>query len=295
MINAEDRIPRRTVRVVGRAMSVAVAGERSPNFVFLHGNATYSYMWRNLIPYIAQRGRCLAPDLLGMGRSEVIFPSGASSYDFADQASHIELLIEMMVPDGPIVLIGHELGATMAVQFARKYPGRVAGIVLVEGVFRISNDAQFDTDVAEFLAKVRSDVGEDFILTENALVERYLPRLTSRSLGPTEMAAYRAPYPRVGESRRAMLSMIRQLPLQSSPGPIDHLIEQSRLWCAQSRIPKLVIGGSPGLLVPAAVLGTAARWHLSSVASVRGLHFLTEDSPARITTLILDWLTELGM
>lgn len=274
---------------------MAIAGEEAPTFVFLHGNATYSYMWRNLIPYIAQRGRCVAPDLLGMGRSEVVFPSGASSYDFADQMSLVELLLEMMVPDGPMVLIGHELGAAMAIQFARKYPARVAGIVIIEGVFRVSNDAQFEDDVAGFLAKVRSEAGEEIILAENALVERYLPRLTSRSLGPTEMAAYREPYPRRGESRRAMLSMIRQLPLHSSPGPIDNLVEQSRLWCAQSRIPKLVIGGSPGFLIPSAVLGTAARWHESSVASVHGRHFLTEDSPARITTLILDWLTAHGM
>lgn len=295
MINADDRIPRQTVRVVGKEMSVAVAGEPSPTIVFLHGNATYSYMWRNLIPYLAQRGRCLAPDLLGMGRSEVVFPSGASSYEFADQLAQIELLIEMMVPEGQIVLVGHELGTAMAIQFARKYPARVAGLVMVEGVFRVSNDSQFDADIAEFLSLVRSEGGEELILAQNALVERYISRLTSRPLSPAELDAYRQPYPRAGESRRAMLSMVRQLPLHSLPGPIDGLIEQSRLWCAQSRIPKLVIGGNPGFLVPTPVLGTAARWRESTVASVRGLHFLTEDSPARITTLILDWLTTLGM
>jgi haloalkane dehalogenase len=276
-------------------MSVAAAGDRGPAIVFLHGNATYSYTWRNLIPYLAQRGRCLAPDLLGMGDSELIFPSGASSYSFADQTSQLGLLVEILVPTGPIVLVGHELGAAMAIQLARRNPERVAGLVFIEGVFRISNDAQFDLDVRKFLAGVRGEGGEDMVLAENLLVERYLPRLTSRTLTPAEMAAYRRPFPRVGESRRAMLSMARQLPLQSGAGPIDQLVEQSRLWSVQSRVPKLVIGGNPGFLVPPTILGTAARWKSTTVASVRGLHFLTEDSPARITTLILDWLTEIGL
>ena len=107
------------------------------------------------------------------------------------------------------------------------------------------------------------------------------------------MAAYRRPYPRVGESRRAMLSMLRQLPLRSSPGPIDQLMDENRRWCAHDAGPKLVIGGNPGFLVPPPVLGTAARWPSTTVSSVRGLHYLTEDSPARITTLILDWLGSL--
>lgn len=295
MINAEDRVPRESVRVVGRQMSVAVGGTGEPTVVLIHGNATYSYTWRNLIPYIAQRARCLAPDLIGMGRSDIIFPSGATSYEFADQTAYIDALIEVKVPTGPVVLVGHELGATIAIQYARKNPDRVAGLALIEGVFRITNDSTFDPELAEFLQSARLATGEETVLVRNELVETYLPRLTSRTLGPVEMAAYREPYLRVGESRRAMLSMIRQLPLQSSPGPIDSLVEQSRLWCAQSRIPKLVIGGNPGHLVPPAVLGTAARWNSSAVASVNGLHFLTEDSPARITTLLLDWMAGLGI
>lgn len=295
MINAEDRVPRESVRVVGRQMSVAVGGTGEPTVVLIHGNATYSYTWRNLIPYIAQRARCLAPDLIGMGRSDIIFPSGATSYEFADQTAYIDALIEVKVPTGPVVLVGHELGATIAIQYARKNPDRVAGLALIEGVFRITNDSTFDPELAEFLHSARLATGEETVLVRNELVETYLPRLTSRTLGPVEMAAYREPYLRVGESRRAMLSMIRQLPLQSSPGPIDSLVEQSRLWCAQSRIPKLVIGGNPGHLAPPAVLGTAARWNSSAVASVNGLHFLTEDSPARITTLLLDWMAGLGI
>lgn len=132
------------------------------------------------------------------------------------------------------------------------------------------------------------------ILRDNLLIQQYLPRLTTRALSPKELESYGRPYQKPGESRRAMLSMIRQLPLQSSPGPIDALVEENRLWCAQEAVPTLVVGGAPGFLVPPPILGTAARWESTKVASVPGQHFLMEDSPARLTALILDWLDEIG-
>jgi haloalkane dehalogenase len=293
LIDAADRVPRQTVQVMGSRYSVAVAGN-GPPVVLVHGNATHNYTWRNIIPYLSQVCRCIAPDLPGMGRSDVVFPSGSTSYSFDDQAASLATVIDVLEPDRPAILVGHELGATMAIQHARKNPDTVAGLVLLEGAFRLSNDSTFDSDVQRFLAEVRSEAGEDMVLRRNLVVEDYLPRLVSRSLSSAELDAYRAPYQRAGESRRAMLSMIRQLPLQSSPGPIDRLIEEARLWCAQSRMPKLVVGGKPGFLVPPAVLGTAAKWANTTVASVPGLHFLTEDSPARLTALILDWLAEIG-
>ncbi|CAN5763370.1 haloalkane dehalogenase [soil metagenome] len=293
MINANDRISRTRLSVVGHGLSVAQAG-KGPGVIFIHGNATYSYGWRNIIPYVAQRYRCLAIDLPGMGMSDVVSPSGSNSYAFEDQATHLETAVELLESYNPVVLVGHELGATMAIQYTRKNPDRVAGLALVEGVFRVANDDTFDRDVRHFLTDVRGERGEELVLKENTIVEKYLPRLTSRTLGPTEMEAYRQPYVRPGESRRAMLSMIRQLPVRSTPGPIDELVEQTRLWCAQSRVPKLVVGGSPGFLVPNSVLGTTARWAETTTVSIRGSHYLMEDSPARLTSLILDWLFQIG-
>lgn len=293
MINAEDRLPRTDVRLVGRRMSLIDVGSGAP-LLFLHGNATYSYTWRNIIPFLATNHRCLAPDLMGMGRSDLILPSGPGAYAFSDHFDNLDLLPEMADVTEPLVVIGHEFGAALAIQLARRRPELVRGLVLIEGVLRISNDTNFDPEVADFLTRVRSEDGDRMVLTDNEIVEWYLPRLTARRLSSEEMAHYRAPYPKPGESRRAMLSMIRQLPLQSMPGPIDDAVEESRLWAVQSRVPKLVIGGNPGHLVPHSILGTAARWAETTVASVRGIHFLTEDSPARITALILDWLPEIG-
>lgn len=229
-----------------------------------------------------------------MGRSELDWRFGADLYSFSEQAFGIAELVQAVVPDRPVVLIGHELGAMMAAQFAREHPSSVAGLVFVEGAFRVSNDTKFDPDVREFLGRVRSEEGKSMILRENLLVKFYLNRLTFRHLGPEELRGYGDPYARSSRSRQAMLSMIRQLPLRSDPGPINDLADQVRSWCQRSTIPKLVVGGKPGFLVPPAILATTARWTNTRTTSVRGLHFLTEDSPARITSTILDWLNHIG-
>jgi len=290
MINETDAVPRHTLKVMGRRMSYGEMGN-GPPVVFVHGNATYSYAWRNLLPYVSFGHRCLAPDLPGMGRSERVDPSGTASYSFDDQATALELFIRAIEPRRRVVLVGHEMGSALAIQYTRKNRQSVAGLVLIEGVFRATNDTLFDPEIIELLTQVRGEEGEALVLQHNLLIEEHLPRLISRTLTTAEMDSYRGPYEKPGESRRAMLSMIRQLPLQSSTGPIDDLVEESRLWCAQSRTPKLVVGGNPGFLVPPSVLGTAARWSNTNVASVPGLHFLMEDSPARLTATILDWLT----
>lgn len=293
MINEIDNNPRRQVQVVGHTMSLVDVGV-GPCVFFLHGNATYSYTWRNLLPYFSFRHRCIAPDRIGMGESELEFPSGPGSYTFQDQLENLESLVELTEPDGPIVVVTHELGSALAVQFARRNPARVAGLVMIDGVLRVTNDATFDQDLRDFLLRARSEEGEQMVLRDNLIIEQYLPRLTVRQLRPKEMEAYRRPYLQPGESRRAMLSMIRQLPIQSDPGPMNDMVEENRLWCAQESVPKLVIGGRPGFLVTQPILASTAKWAETEVATVPGLHFLTEDSPARLTALILDWLDKLG-
>jgi len=293
MINATDRIPRQSLYLAGHSLSVAVAGE-GPPLVLLHGSATHAYVWRNLIPYLARGHRCLAPDLPGMGGSPPASFETPESYSFDQQLWSIGELIRFLEPTRPVVLIGHELGALIAAEYARNHPSSVAGLVFIEGSFRITNDAKFDPDIGDFLAKVRGSQGEAMILGHNMLVEFYLKRLTLRHLGPEELGAYRGPSRRRGPPRYAMLSMFRQLPLRSHPGPIDDLAAEIRVWCSQTTIPKLVVGGSPGFLVPQPILATTARWSDTTTALVRGLHFLTEDSPARLTSLILDWLDGIG-
>jgi haloalkane dehalogenase len=293
MINATDRIPRQSLYLAGHDLSVAVAGE-GPPIVLLHGSATHSYAWRNLIPYLARGHRCLALDLPGMGASLPARFETPASFPLEEQVWSIGELIRFLEPSQPVVLVGHELGALIAAEYARNHPSSVAGLVFIEGSFRVSNDTKFDPDVREFLAEVRGPAGAPMILARDMLVEFYLNRLTLRHLGPEELRAYRGPSRRRGRSRNAMLSMIRQLPLRSFPGPIDDIASEIRIWCSRTTIPKLVVGGSPGFLVPLPILATTARWTNTTTAMVRGIHFLMEDSPARITSLVLDWLDGIG-
>lgn len=279
--------------MIGRSLSVGEAGV-GPPIVFVHGNATHAYTWRNIIAFLAIQNQCLAIDLPGMGLSDVVVPSGANSYDFRDQMDVLDLAFDILIPEGRFVLVGHELGATMSLEYARKHPERIAGLVLIEAAFRLTNDQLFDDELRKLMIDIRGEAGERLVLLENALIERYLPMLTSRVLSPAEMQAYRHPFRTPGESRRAMLSMLRQLPLKTSPGPLDTLIEELRLWAAQSSVPKLVVGGKPGFLVNPSVLGTTARWRHTTTKAIPGKHFLTEDSPGRLTAIMLDWLQQIG-
>jgi haloalkane dehalogenase len=154
MINADDRLPRTKVRVVGHRMSLIDIGQGLP-LLLLHGNATYSYTWRNIIPFLATSHRCLAPDLMGMGGSDLIFPSGPGSYGFTDHLDHLELLLEMAEIPGQLVIVGHEFGAALALQLARRRPNLVRGLVLIEGC---APDHQrwhlLDADVSHLLRKM---------------------------------------------------------------------------------------------------------------------------------------------
>lgn len=291
MIDAVDHVPRSTIRAGGQKYSVGMAGE-GPPVVFIHGSATHAYAWRNVIPYLARGNRCLAPDLAGMGGS-ASNRFNLVSHSFSSQYAGLETLIETLEPERKIVLVGHELGAMLAAQYARENPNSVAGLAFVEGSFRVTNDETLPPDVRDFLVEVRGVRGDDMILRQNLLIEHYLNRLTLRFLGPEEMRSYREPYSRSGKSRQAMLSMIRELPLANHPGPLMDLAEETRAWCSRSATPKLVVGGSPGFLVPLPILGTTAKWANTTTAVVKGLHFLMEDSPARLTSALLDWLEDI--
>lgn len=293
MINATDRIPRQNLYLAGHSLSIAEAGQ-GPPLILLHGSATHAYAWRNLIPYLARGHRCLAPDLPGMGGSLPAVLETPESYSFEEQVWTISELIRFLEPTRPVVLIGHELGAMIAAEYAREHPSSVAGLVFIDGSFRVTNDTKFDPDIQDFLAEVRGPHGAATILNRNMLVEFYLKRLTLRHLGPEELRAYREPLRGPWKPRNAMLAMIRQLPLRSHPGPIDDLATEIRIWCSRTTIPKLVVGGSPGFLVPQPILATTAKWSNTTRASVRGLHFLMEDSPARVTSIVLDWLVGIG-
>lgn len=281
------------MRVLGLRLSYVDQGS-GPPVVFLHGNATHSYYWRNAIAYLSRRFRCIAPDLPGMGRSDPVRPSGPNSYGYDEMARYLEVFLQLLDLKAPAVFVGHEIGGLMAVDHVRHRPQRAQGLVLIEAVFRPSNPALWEPDLRSLLQELRGPRGEELVLNRNAIIERYLPRLVQRRLSPFEMAQYLDRYRAGGEVSRPLLALVRSLPLTEETGPLDDLAEEARRWCSESPIPKLVIGGNPGHLVPPPVLGTCARWTNTVTRSVPGLHFLLEDAPELVTDAIWDWLEQLS-
>lgn len=288
MIDPEDTFRRRTIRALGLRLSYVDEGKGRP-ILFFHGNATDTYYWRNAIAYLANWYRCIALDLPGMGGSDPILPSGPGSYRYTEVAKYVSAFVQLLDLGDPPVFVGQEMGALHAIDSARRHP-RPAGVVIVEGVFRLSNPGSWEPQVAELVEAMRGPEGEQLVLRENAIVERYLPLLIQRKLSPIEWNRYRERYRVPGEAARPLLTMIRELPLRDDPGPVGEYAETARQWCATTRTPKLVIGGYPGHLVPASVLGTCARWENTQTVSASGKHFLMEDSPQAITAEIARWI-----
>lgn len=259
--------------------------------VFVHGNPSSSYMWRNVVPFLSHFFRCLAPDLIGMGRSDVLVPSGANTYRFADHLLYVEALLEVMELSGePLLLVGHEYGAALAMEWARQHPSEVAGFVAIDGLLGSVANEDWEPPVQELVEAVRSDAGDILVLHDNVMIERYLPLLTQRPLAPREMKEYRRPFLVPGESRRPMLTMMRELPLAHEPGALGPRLEAGLEWLSHQEFPKLAITGDPGFLLAGRTLKRLLESPNATHATIPGLHFLTEDSPTRVTSAIADWL-----
>lgn len=267
-------------------------GRRLPAILFLHGNAVHSYYWRNVIPFLAHHTQCLAPDLMGMGRSDVVVPSGAASYTLEEQLTYLDALMELLNP-GPVLIVAQELGALLGAAWAHHHPGDVRGMVLLDPALLPADPGGWDPGLRDFVAAARDEDGEELVLRSNGVIDQYLPALTMRRLSPPEMESYRRPHSLVGEARRPLLTFLRSLPILGMPGLSDEAAAAAAKWLADTSFPKLVIAGDPGHLVGASQTEEMELWRETTLASVRGRHFLLEDSPVRVNTLVLDWLEDI--
>src|SRR5499425_440866 len=188
-INSADHHPRRRVRVQDTDMSYVDVGSGDP-IVFLHGNPTSSYLWRNIIPYLSGNGRCLAPDLVGMGQSG---KSPTQAYRFVDHARYLDAWFETLGLTKNVTLVVHDWGSALGFHRAFRYPQQIKAIAYMEAIALPRRWDDFGEAAGVFRA-LRSEQGEHMILDENFFVEKILPRNTIRPLGEEEMAAYRAPY-----------------------------------------------------------------------------------------------------
>ena len=274
-LSAVDPHPRRRVTVLDTELAYVDTGAGDP-IVFLHGNPTSSYLWRNVIPHVAGLGRCLAPDLVGMGDSGKA-PAGA--YRFADHARYLDAWFEALGLARNVVLVVHDWGSALGFHWARRHPERVRGVAYMEAIVRPVTWAEWPEAARKVFQAMRSPAGEAMVLEKNVFVERILPASVLRGLTPEEMERYRAPYRDPGEARRPTLTWPRQIPIDGEPADVVAVVEAYAAWLATSPLPKLFVNADPGTILIGPQREFCRTWPNQEEVSVRGSHFVQEDSP----------------
>jgi haloalkane dehalogenase len=285
VISAADWYERRHVRVLDSHMAYVESGIGDP-IVFLHGNPTSSYLWRNVIAQLDGVGRCLAPDLIGMGRSGKA-PSG--QYRFADHARYLDAWLEPF-DLRRATLVVHDWGSALGFDWARRHADRVKALVYMEAIVRPVTWAEWPENARKVFQGMRSPAGEEMVLAKNVFVERILPASVLRGLTPEEMGRYREPYREPGESRRPTLTWPREIPVEGEPADVTALVREYAAWLARSPLPKLFVNAEPGSILVGAQREFCRTWPNQQEVTVPGSHFLQEDSPTEIGRAIARFL-----
>ena len=285
---ADPRYPRAFADVFGDRMAYVDVGAGDP-IVFLHGNPTSSYVWRNVMPYLEGLGRLIAPDLIGMGDSAKLGDSGPDRYTFVDHRRYLDKLLEELGVSERATLVGHDWGAALAFDWANRHRQSVKGIAYMEAVVRPLAWSDWPEDFRAIFQAFRSPAGEELILTENRFVESVLPGGVLRTLTDEELAQYRRPYLEPGEGRRPTLTWPRQIPVDGEPADVVELVRAYDEWLSSSSVPKLFINAEPGAIITGNQRAFCRTWPNQTEVTVPGIHFVQEDSPDRIGEALSAW------
>jgi haloalkane dehalogenase len=276
-ISAADAYERRRIAFLETEISYVDTGAGEP-VVFLHGNPTSSYLWRNVIPHVEGLGRCLAPDLVGMGDSGAA-PDG--SYRFVDHARYLDAWFEALGLTN-VTLVVHDWGSALGFYWAYRHPERVRGIAYMEAVVRPLTWEEWRDESRQIFQDLRSEAGEEMVLEKNLFIEGILPSAVLRDLTEEEMNVYRRPYLEPGESRRPTLTWPRELPINGEPEDVVSIVDDYSKWLAQSDVPKLFVNAEPGAILTGSQREFCRTWPNQEEVTVRGAHFVQEDSPHEI-------------
>jgi haloalkane dehalogenase len=278
-LSAADPYLRKRVSVLDTEMAYVEAGGAGDPIVFLHGNPTSSYLWRNIIPHVAELHRCLAPDLVGMGDSGKA-PGG--TYRFVDHARYLDAWFEALGLSRNVVLVVHDWGSALGFHWARRHPERMKGVAYMEAIVRPVTWQEWPEAARKVFQGMRSPGGEEMVLQKNVFVERILPASVIRGLTAEEMERYRTPYREAGESRRPTLTWPREIPVDGEPADVVRIVQEYGDWLSKSPIPKLFVNADPGSILVGAQRDFCRRWPNQQEVTVRGSHFVQEDSPDEI-------------
>lgn len=277
IISAEDRLPRQRIGVLDTEKSYVTVGRGQP-IVFLHGNPTSSYLWRNIIPHVSALGHCLAPDLVGMGQSAA---SPGRAYRFSDHARYLDAWFDALALRENVTLVLHDWGSALGFHWASRHPERVRAIAYMEAMVYPREWEDLPEARAQFFRDLRSEKGEHMILDENFFIEELLPRLVIRPLSEMEMNAYRRPF-QTRASRLPTLVWPRELPIGGKPADVVAIVKQYGQWLLESPLPKLFINAEPGSLLIGRSRDFCRRFPNQQEITVKGLHFIQEDCPGEI-------------
>jgi haloalkane dehalogenase len=286
-INAADPHPRQRVRVLDSEMSYVDTGQGGGDpIVFLHGNPTSSYLWRNVIPYLSGQGRCLAPDLIGMGRSG---RSPTNAYRFVDHARYLDAWFDALGLTRNVTLVLHDWGSALGFYRAFRHPEQIKAMAYMEAILQPRRWTDWPNGRDAMFRAMRSADGERLVLDESFFIETVLPKSVIRPLSAQEMNAYRAPF-RERDARLPMLIWPRELPVEGEPADVVALVTQYGEWLSKSELPKLFISAEPGSILVGRALDFCRRFPNQREVKVRGIHFIQEDAPDEIGAALADFV-----
>ena len=280
------------IEVRGKRMAYVEMGEGNP-IVFQHGNPTSSYLWRNIMPHLADQGRCIAVDLIGMGDSEKLDNPGSESYRYVEHRDYLFAAWDALGISDGVTLVIHDWGSALGFDWAQQHADAVLGIAYMEAIVRPVSWDEWPEAARAVFQGFRSEAGETMVLEKNIFVERVLPGSVLRELMEEELNVYRRPFLEAGEDRRPTLTWPRQIPIEGYPPDVHDIVSGYAAWIGESDIPKLFVNADPGAILTGSQREFCRGWKNQQEVTVKGSHFLQEDSPHEIGEAIAEWRKQL--
>ncbi len=288
---SDQELRKKTVKVLGKNMTYVEKGEGRP-IIFQHGNPTSSYLWRNIIPHLENQGRCIAIDLIGMGDSDKLEDEGDNTYSYHVHKKYFDACLEELGIKDDITFVIHDWGSALGFNWAYDNKNSVKGICYMEGIVKTISWDDWPEDGKSIFQGFRSEAGEDLILKKNLFIEGVLPGAIIRNLSNKEMDLYRKPFLKEIE-RRPTLDWPRQIPIDNKPKGVCKIVEDYSLWMSINKIPKLFINANPGSILKGEQREFCRKWKNQEEVTVKGSHFIQEDSPEEIGEAISNWYRNL--
>ena len=283
---------KKTMVINNKTMSYIDEGEGDA-IVFQHGNPTSSYLWRNVMPHLEGQGRLIACDLIGMGDSEKLTTSRPGSYNYFEHRDFLFALLEKLNIGKQVVFVIHDWGSALGFDWSFQNQDRIQGVAYMEGIVKPVTWDEWPENAIKVFQGFRSEAGESMVLDKNIFVERVLPSSIMRELSEEEMNEYRRPFLNSGEDRRPTLSWPRQIPIQGEPKEVVEVVENYSNWLSSSDLPKLFINADPGSILTGKQREFCRSWPNQDEVTVKGTHFMQEDSPDEIGKAVSSFVSKL--